>query len=406
MNINHLIANYSRLHDYMLSAGYSKIYISAVDRTFNYIVKNNTDRWKDYRDVERDLCSFDSKNTNNDYRICLNLIAKFDNREEFPTGSQKNYYFVSKPELNEEFQKFFNYVKTKLPEIDLSESYCRRCSSVLFSFLHYLQENGIKSLTEVKSCDVISYFSNGTQAIKSYDSTLRLKHAMEAGMEWSEDIKRIYIEIPKIHRRRKNIQYLTDEEIAALLKALDDETAKLSLRDRAVGYLLYYTGLRGCDIVDLKINDIDWENEIITIVQKKTAVPVTVPLHPMVGNMIYRYLNEERPKSEKPWIFIRKNAPYRKYSSKTIGTSFCKKIFCAAGIRQNPGDRKGSYIFRHYVVKELLENDVARPVIASYIGHQNPSSIEAYLNTDIRHLKECALSVEAFPIDDEVFQYE
>jgi len=50
----------------------------------------------------------------------------------------------------------------------------------------------------------------------------------------------------------------------------------------------------------------------------------------------------------------------------------------------------------------MLENGVARPVISKILGHTSPDSLEPYLMADFKHLKDCALSVEAFPIREEV----
>lgn len=74
-----------------------------------------------------------------------------------------------------------------------------------------------------------------------------------------------------------------------------------------------------------------------------------------------------------------------------------------AGIRQEPGDRKGTHIFRHNLASAMLENGVPQPVITQTLGHTAPDSLEPYLRADFVHLKECALSIEAFPLAEEVF---
>lgn len=75
-----------------------------------------------------------------------------------------------------------------------------------------------------------------------------------------------------------------------------------------------------------------------------------------------------------------------------------------AGIRNSPDDRRGLHLFRHYVATSLLENGVEQPVISSTLGHQSPESLNSYLSADFVHLKECALSIDLFPIRKEVFQ--
>lgn len=75
-----------------------------------------------------------------------------------------------------------------------------------------------------------------------------------------------------------------------------------------------------------------------------------------------------------------------------------------AGIRSNAGDRRGFHLFRHHLATLLLENGVQQPIISSTLGHQSPDSLNPYLSSDFLHLKECALSIDCFPVDRKVFQ--
>jgi integrase len=79
------------------------------------------------------------------------------------------------------------------------------------------------------------------------------------------------------------------------------------------------------------------------------------------------------------------------------------KILHAAGIRQSQGERRGTHIFRHYLASSLLENGIPQPVISKVLGHTAPNSLEPYLRADFIHLKECALSIDCFPVFEEVF---
>ncbi len=75
----------------------------------------------------------------------------------------------------------------------------------------------------------------------------------------------------------------------------------------------------------------------------------------------------------------------------------------AAGLRQKTGDRKGTHIFRHNLATSLLENGISRPIISQTLGHTAPDSLEPYLKADFIHLKKCAVSIEGFPVSEEVF---
>ena len=54
--------------------------------------------------------------------------------------------------------------------------------------------------------------------------------------------------------------------------------------------------LRYSAVLSGRITQVDWENDLILINQEKTDVPLKLPLRPVVGNAIYDYICQERPK--------------------------------------------------------------------------------------------------------------
>jgi hypothetical protein len=46
----------------------------------------------------------------------------------------------------------------------------------------------------------------------------------------------------------------------------------------------------------------------------------------------------------------------------------------------------------------------SQPIISEILGHEAPESLGHYLSSDINHLRTCALSIEEFPVAEEVFQ--
>jgi integrase len=101
-------------------------------------------------------------------------------------------------------------------------------------------------------------------------------------------------------------------------------------------------------------------------------------------------------------MFVSESRPYGRLTNKRV-SDLSDNIMKAANIRQNSGERKGFHIFRHRVATELLSGGVPQPVVSKTLGHTSPDSLEAYLKADFKHLKECALSIERFPIPEGVF---
>lgn len=176
----------------------------------------------------------------------------------------------------------------------------------------------------------------------------------------------------------------------------------LPLRDKAILFLLLYTGIRACDIVNMTFGSVDWENEKLHIFQRKTAVPIELPLSPLVGNAIFDYLTQERPQSLDEHIFLSKSKPHPSLTSRGLRSTVLD-IMQKADVRQKPGDRRGSHIFRHHAATCMLEKGIQMPVISKALGHTAADSINPYLHADFTHLKECSISIEKYPVNEEVF---
>lgn len=272
-------------------------------------------------------------------------------------------------------------------------------------FLYSLQQSGIDRISKIQESDVLSFFELRKHQSFTYHQSIRAvfrENTTISDAFWQKECARVLELIPRKRQSRKNIQYFTAEETTKIRDALLSEQTSFTYRDRAICITAMYLGLRSSDIRNLRIDSIDWDNNTISIVQQKTAVPLEIPLLPVVGNAIYDYIDKERPKGiSVPEIFICRKQPYRKMG----GLSYCLNVVLDhLGLRQQPGDRRGLHLFRHRLAISLLESDVSVPVISSILGHSKPESTQRYLSSDMHHLKELGLDISGFPILKEALQ--
>ena len=248
------------------------------------------------------------------------------------------------------------------------------------------------------------FLGEDERPVRSASYARHLRSVFKGAETYNDECKRIRLLLPEIRKRRKTIQYFTQAERVAVKRTFKEQNC-LSLRDKAIGCLLYYTGLRCSDISNLKFSDINWEKEEVSIIQQKTGVPLRLPLTAIVGNAIYDYVVKERGDSDCEYIFLSKNYPFGKITSSAVGQRSAV-ILKEAGIRQNPGDRKGGHIFRHNVATSMLEKGVPKADISHALGHSSPDSTDAYFSADMVHLKALALGIEEFPVRKGVFSSE
>ncbi|MFZ5944769.1 MAG: tyrosine-type recombinase/integrase [Bacillota bacterium] len=132
---------------------------------------------------------------------------------------------------------------------------------------------------------------------KTWDSgSLRTAAAgLRSFLRFAEDGDKLLTAVPeKLLRKTTIIPALTHEEEQAIWSVL--KTDAVSSRNTVIMVLVLLTGLRSVDILNLKLNDIDWKCDLISINQRKSNEPLVLPLLPAIGNALARYIVKDRPK--------------------------------------------------------------------------------------------------------------
>jgi len=410
MDFTNLREHYHELLTYLKEDGYTEGYIRRVRENILWILKNEGHKaWQSYVDIYNDrVCKSGSYDYKRGHRVAFGAIQQFDLFGEYP-NRKLGYRLIKRGayhQLIPEFKAIIDYFKRSEKTRDLKKSTINGSANNASTFLYEMQKKGIYSLDRISEEDVISFFLDGEGNLSkcsSYKKNIAAVFIVAA--DWKEDeCIRLLAYLPQIRPRRKNVQFLTSEEAASIRSTIDDEKSGLSFRNRAIGKLLFYTGIRACDIAEMKRASIDWEaDEIYVPQQQKTSQPLVLPLTATIGNSILDYLENERPDSSDDHLFLSEQYPHCPFEAGAVWHQSAK-IYEEAGIRQENGDRRGTHLFRHNVATSFLGNGIARPVISNTLGHMDPNSLDAYLHSDIVHLKECALSIEGFLFNEGVFR--
>lgn len=391
----------------MAEKGYKESTINCYRRQVQWIVDNAESReWTSYKDIYLEYVSYGySYNWLRGKRALLGTLERFDLLGEYPDGKHHYPFFAKKAYdfLNPEFKKLVDYYTDTEAGRGMQASTFKTRGAAASMFFYFLQEKGCSSPSDVTEEMVQSFFCPDTAGFqKGHDYIHRVKTVLTVCLPTDPShIRRMLNYLPATQEFRKNVPVLTPEEISGIKEILRNPEGRISQRDRAIGVLALYAGLRSIDIVNLKISSIDWENDRLCFTQQKTQVPVEIPLSAIVGNALYDYLTEERPPLDDPHVFLTTDKPYRPLKGVY---QVSKYIFRAAGIRQASGSRKDLHLFRHHMATEMLGKKVPQPVISRALGHTSPCSLTPYLHTNFVHLKECALCISRFPVSEEVFR--
>lgn len=254
----------------------------------------------------------------------------------------------------------------------------------MYCLLQYMQRNSIAD-TETLVCeDVFGYLSESKpERLREILCELRSIFRYLGRDDLLKSIAGIHGP-----RYKRIIQTLTDEELDRIKAVI--ERKEVSLRDGAIVLTGLSCGIRACDLIKLKISDIDWTNETVSFRQSKTGNLVILPLTAIVGNAIARYLCEERPSADNDYLFIRQLAPYNPFADHASCHAIVTRVFHKAGISKD-SRIFGMHMLRHNAASTMVKNQVPIETIAAILGHSNPDTTDIYITTDAERLKECVL---------------
>lgn len=201
--------------------------------------------------------------------------------------------------------------------------------------------------------------------------------------------------LPKIvsHHDTTLTSYYSIDEITILLNSIDTSTPKGN-RDYLIICLIVYLGLRTSDIINLKFENIDFENNVINIIQHKTNKPLSLPLIDDVKYPLLDYIKNYRSKSDSNYIFLSVIPPFNELKGRNLKNDVTRYLKTA---NITIGNRKhGPHALRHSLSNSLLKENVPLEVISEILGHRNISATQKYISIDLKKLK--VLSLEVPPI--------
>ena len=199
----------------------------------------------------------------------------------------------------------------------------------------------------------------------------------------------LFLSLPSVNAPRETlVVVLSDQEQAHLRSLFEEDNDNISLRHKAILQLGLYMGLRGIDIINLVIGDINWEDISIRFVQEKTGYELYLPMPADVANALYRYIVKERPVSDNPRVFLRSKAPYCELE--TTGA-------CATALEKALPERSvngsGFHVTRKTFATNKLQGGADTDEVKEMLGHRDRANVHKYLSLDENRMKLCCMDL-------------
>lgn len=190
------------------------------------------------------------------------------------------------------------------------------------------------------------------------------------------------LETPRI--KRKLPVYLEVEEIDLMLSHVDRSTAE-GERNLAMLETMYSCGLRVSELISLKISDLHFKDEFISVIGKGDKQRL-IPIGSRALKLIESYMEHHRVH-----INIKKNHADSLFLSKR-GTSISRQMvfYIIKDLASLAGIKKelSPHTFRHSFATHLVEGGADLRVVQEMLGHQSIITTEIYTHLDHFFLRE------------------
>jgi len=230
-------------------------------------------------------------------------------------------------------------------------------------FIEFINKKPI----DVEEIDIKRYLSNLLANGASNSTIALVKSALS--FYYSEILKKdIEIKTPKIAKKVPVV--LTKDEVREMLNFIKNEKHKLLVS------LLYSTGMRLSECVNLKVKDLELNEGIIWIRKGKGAKDRMVVISRKLADNLNRYVQNKKPND---FVFEGRNGKLSKRNVQKIVSSVAKKV----GISK----RVSPHTLRHTFATHLLESGVDIRKIQVLLGHSNLSTTQIYTSVSNAELK-------------------
>lgn len=274
-------------------------------------------------------------------------------------------------DVNNALDKYINYISI---EKGLSKNTIESYLNDIIKFLNFYNEK--TDTSEFSDDDIEDYVLNLSTSGMSVSSILRIISSIKGFYVYliSEQLNnkiKLNLIIPKNEKHLPSV--LTEQEVNDLLEQPDIKKPN-ELKDKAMLELMYSSGLRVSELINLKLSNINFPEKILKVTGKGSKERI-VPIGDFAMEYLLLYMNRVRNVSRF------KNSNYLFINTKTgkpySRQSFFKKIkyyAMKAGITK----KVSPHTLRHSFATHLLENGADLIMVQKMLGHTNIETTQIY----------------------------
>ena len=179
--------------------------------------------------------------------------------------------------------------------------------------------------------------------------------------------------------KKINIPF-SQKEIKEVISLFDGRSDFESIRDKLIVEILYTTGMRRSELINLKINSIDVSQKRVKVLGKRNKERQIPLLNTVVDSINLYLLERNKIESENDYLLITKKGN-KLYS--TLVYRIINDYFSMVSVKA----KKSPHIIRHSFATHLLNEGADLNSVKELLGHSSLASTQVYTHTNLKELK-------------------
>ena len=280
-------------------------------------------------------------------------------------------------ELNEAAEMYFEYLRV---EKGVSNETILNYAYDLKQFFAVLNKHSTEDLS---MHDISEFVRIQTQNRLSVSTILRRISSTKNFYLFLEKERIISFQVEELDKPRNSKRLpvcISFEEVEALLEQPDLEKAE-GQRDRAMLEVMYSSGLRISELLNLKIRDISFDRGMVNVIGKGNKER-NVPIGDYALEYLNNYIEDGRSKNmnrNSPYLFLNR---YGEPVSRVYFFKQVKKYAEKAGIVEEISP----HTLRHCFATHMLENGAELRAVQEMLGHANIATTQIYTNISSKRI--------------------
>jgi integrase/recombinase XerD len=259
----------------------------------------------------------------------------------------------------------------------------------LTDYIEFIENSKIESIDAVTRQNIISYLQvmndegKSARTVSRHISSIRSFHQFLLREKVTTSDPTVHIELPKIEQKLPRV--LSLDEVGRLIDA-PDQSKPQGVRDAALLEVLYGTGMRVSELINLDLDNIHLTMGFVRVFGKGGKERI-IPLGNKAIQACTNYVNEARPNFTQK-LKGSQDALFLNMRGGRLTRQGCWKLLKAHALSVNIQKKMTPHILRHSFATHLIENGADLRAVQEMLGHADISTTQIYTHVSRSRLKE------------------